>query len=283
MTDIPPLPGLLPPGSAGASSELRPAKISDRFVAYCLDLVPFAAGFCASLFILMVKLQAVPPTQQSVMRIGLLWAGLLLAYQFAGNVTGGTVGKRLMGLRVVRRDGGPLGVLRSLARSVGYFVSTPLCNFGFLIALVHPESRTLHDLVSGALVVEDRYKDPAETWMLFLAALCAVCVLFFGNIYFARVRPLPSDMLAVQKAREGLVILAQIQDEYKARHGVYTKSAADLAETSGDPEEFRKAMLEIYEPNRFRIEAGTRKYRISAAAKDRHKTRVSIEGPLPQP
>jgi len=271
-----PDPSILP-GSAPV--ELCPAKISDRFVAYFLDLLPFLGGFIASLFVILVKLQAAPPNQETVACLGALWTGLLLLYQFVGNLTGGTVGKRLMGLRVVRRDGAPLGLGRSLVRTVGYLISTPLCNFGFLIALFHPESRALHDILSGALVVETRAKNTAEAFILFLAAVCAICALFFGNIYLALNRPFPADLLAVEKAREGLKVLARIEEAYQAKNGSYTKSLADLAEASGDAAEFKKAMLVIFDPHLFRIEAGMGKYRISAAAQDRKKTRVAVEGP----
>lgn len=269
-----------PAASPAAPEELSPAKISDRFVAYFLDVLPFLIGFGASLYVILFK-YGTAPTPEVIRPLSAAWAGLLVLYQFAGNLSGGTVGKRLMGLRVVRRDGSPLGFVRSLARAVGYLLSTPFFNFGFVIALFHPESRALHDILSGALVVETRAKNLAETFILFLAAVCAVSALYLGNIFFTLSQPLPSDLLALEKAQDGIKILARIEDSYKAKHGSFTKSLADLAEASGDAAEFRKAMAEIFDPNLFRIEAGTSKYRISAAAKDRKKTRVSIVGPLP--
>ena len=173
MGDISPLSPLLSAGG-GADLELCPAKISDRFVAYLLDVLPFLVGFALHFFIAAFKLRTAPPDRQMLVHMGALWVGLLSLYQFVGNLVGGTVGKKLMGLKVVRRDGTPLGFLRSLARAAGYLASTPLFNLGFLVALLHPESRALHDLFSGALVVEARVKNPAETLVLFLAAVCAV-------------------------------------------------------------------------------------------------------------
>ena len=87
-------------GGEGSSQELVPAKFSDRFVAYFLDTAPFAAGFIATLFIVLVKFQAMPPTGRSVLRLGALWFGLAFLYQFAGNLCGGSVGKSR-----ARRDG----------------------------------------------------------------------------------------------------------------------------------------------------------------------------------
>jgi len=279
-----PMPETSPlPAPGGSEVELAPAKVSDRFVAFLLDLAPFLGGFIVSMLFIEFKLRPAPPSAGTFLHAGALWAGLLLAYQFVGNLIGGTVGKRLMGLKVVRLDGRPLGVARSLVRAVGYFLSMPLCNLGFLIAFVHPDSRTLHDLLSGALVVETRAKNSAEAFILFLGAACAICALFFGNIYYDLHKPLPSDLLAVQKAQEGLRIMAQIEEAYKARNGSYTSALPDLVESSGDPAEFRKAMADIFDPNRFRIELGVGKYRISGVAKDRAKTWVRIEGPRPAP
>ncbi|MCX5794151.1 MAG: RDD family protein [Elusimicrobia bacterium] len=283
MAETSPVSGFAAAPPAGGEVELAPAKVSDRFVAFLLDLAPFLGGFIASMFFIGYKLHPGPIAQATFFRIGALWAGLSLAYQFVGNLIGGTVGKRLMGLKVVRLDGRPLGLARSLARAVGYFISMPLCNLGFLIAFLHPQSRTLHDILSGALVVEAHAKDPAEAFILFLAAACAICALFFGNIYYDLHKPLPSDLLAVQKAQEGLRIMAQIEEAYKAKNGTYTSALPDLVEASGDPAEFRKAMADIFDPNLFRIELGVGKYRISGVAKDRARTRVRIAGPLPPP
>jgi uncharacterized RDD family membrane protein YckC len=283
MSATSPVPGFASAAGSSAEIELAPAKVSDRFVAFLLDLVPFLGGFAASMFVFESKLRQVSPFPGALLHIAALWTGLLMAYQFVGNLTGGTVGKRLMGLKVVRLDGRPLGVARSLVRAVGYLLSMPLCNLGFLIAFVHPDSRTLHDLLSGALVVETRAKNPAEAFILFLAAACAICALFFGNIYYDLHQPLPSDLLAVHKAQEGLKIMAQIEEAYRAKNGSYTSVLPDLVEASGDPAEFRKAMADIFDPNLFRIELGVGKYRISGVAKDRAKTRVRIEGPQPPP
>ncbi|MBI5631154.1 MAG: RDD family protein [Elusimicrobia bacterium] len=240
--------------------ELRPAKISDRFIAYILDAAPFACGYILH-------------------RVPLLWLGLYFFYQFLGNLLGATIGKRLMGLQVLRRDGQPLGVFRALLRALGYGLSTPFFNFGFVVAFFQPESRTLHDMISGSLVVEARAKNQGEAGLLFLAAALLITALFGGTIYLYKTNPTLSDILAVEKARDGLKILARIEEEYKRSHGAYTSSLSDLAQASGDVEEFKAAMSKIFDPNLFQIQAGNRGYRLSAAAKDRRKTRVTLAGP----
>ncbi len=269
------------PLAPAESIELRPAKINDRFIAYVLDAAPFAAGYALTLILAILKLRLAPDSREFHLKVAAVWAGLYLLYQFVGNALGATAGKRLMGIRVVSKDGEPLGLFRSLARALGYALSTPLFNFGFIIALFHPESRALHDILSGSLVVEARPKNPAEAGILFLGAICLVVSMYAGTIFLYRTMPTRADLLAVDKAKDGLMVLARIEEAYKASHGTYTQSLGDLALASGDVEQFKSAMGELFDANLFQIQAGNRGYRISAAARDRRRTRVAIEGPPP--
>lgn len=66
-----------------------------------------------------------------------------------------TIGKKLMGLHVVRPDGEPLDPLQSLARLCGYAFSLMPLGFGFLLAAFKPY-RALHDYLVGSIVVRTR-------------------------------------------------------------------------------------------------------------------------------
>jgi uncharacterized RDD family membrane protein YckC len=69
---------------------------------------------------------------------------------------GGTFGKLICGLRVVRPDGEALGFFRCLSRETikGLFSSQFFC-LGYIIALFTSENRTLHDLVCDTRVVRN--------------------------------------------------------------------------------------------------------------------------------
>ena len=69
---------------------------------------------------------------------------------------GQTVGKMAMAIKVVRRDGHPLGVGTALLRLVGYLFSTLLLFAGFLMIAFDPQRRALHDRLADTLVVEPR-------------------------------------------------------------------------------------------------------------------------------
>lgn len=259
--------------------ELRPATFNDRLIAFVIDALPFVLGFTATLYAAVVRKHLLPDAVDTVKKVGGAWFALFLLYQAAGNAAGATIGKRLMGLRIVRKDGQPLGFFRGLVRAAGYALSTPLCNWGFVLALVHPESRAFHDLLAGSVVVEPKPKSGAESSLLFIAAVLTLAAMYGGSIYVYLNAPTPNDLLAVEKAREGLMIMAQIEESHRAKGDRYSSSLAELAADSGDPETFRTSMAAIFDPNRFQLEAGNRAYRITAYALDRKRTRVSVEGP----
>lgn len=272
MTEMTPLSGF----ASFDAVELRPAKINDRFIAYLFDTLPFVAGYYFSLVVLMTKM---PQLTGLAAKLAGVWAGLYCFYHFLATLSGGTLGKRLLGIQVVDWEGNSPGAARSLIRAVGNVLSTPLCNFGYLVALFHPESRALHDILAGTLVVESRPKSSAESGIFFLVAISSVIAMFGGSFYLTLTQPTPTDLRAIAKAREGLKIMASIEEAYKASHPAYTESLADLAGASGDVERFKSAMEELFDPGLFEIKAGNKRYRITAAAKDRKKTRVTIEGP----
>lgn len=258
--------------------ETRAARFSDRFVAYLLDGLPFAAGASATVWILIGPL-AKAPTPELLALIGASWVTMVFGYQLVGNLIGGTIGKRLLGLRVVARDGGPPGFPRSLIRAAMWLVGSTAGNFGFLIALFNRENRALHDYASGTVVVEAYRKSAAEGAALFLAGAVAAIGLFVFQIYTGWIQSTPLDKAAVAKAHEGLAVIARVQEAYKDKHGTYATSIDQLAEASGDPAEFRTAMAMLFHPEPFKMEAGNRGWRIRAAARDRHRTPVVREGP----
>jgi len=256
---------------------LRPARFSERFVAYLLDTLPFVFGSVAALWVWGSFLQR-PMTNGVMAADGLLWVSAAVLWQFAGNLTGGTPGKRLMGLRVVDAVGETPGFVRAFVRAFAWlFLSTPFANFGFWLALFQPRTRALHDLAAGTYVVEHgpRRSDGA---LAFLLAGAAAVAMFSLQYWVNIVRLRPDDIIAIEKADNGLFVLAQIEEAYREKHGTYTDSLNDLANASGDAELFRSAMLDVFRPRPFRLQAGNMRWRVVAAAKDRRNTLVTRQG-----
>ena len=93
-----------------------------------------------------------PPAFQ---RLQMTIAFLILLYDTAFiALRGATPGKQLFGLYVVRADGSRIGWGRALAR---HLLTALTLNFtlglGFLVVVLHPDKRGLHDLICDTVVV----------------------------------------------------------------------------------------------------------------------------------
>lgn len=258
--------------------ELRPAGFSERLIAYLIDTLPFVVGAAAAMWAWRAVLDRA--ASLAVMAADMaIWLLLSAAWQFLGTIGGATPGKALMGLRVVRADGSAPGVWRAFVRAAAWLVlSTPLANFGYWMALFNPRTRTLHDYLAETYVVEYGPRRSNGALAFLLAALACVG-LWSLQYWINEIRPRPKDVFAVLAADNGLMVIAQIEEEYKRKNGTYTNSLDDLAQASGDPVLFRSALLDVFRPRPFRIEAGNVGWRVTAAAKDRRGTLVTRRGP----
>jgi uncharacterized RDD family membrane protein YckC len=86
---------------------------------------------------------------------GLLF-GLSALYQiYLGGVLGQTLGKRLLGLRVISSRGEAPGPLVASVRFLTMVLSLALAGLGFLWCIFDRERRALHDHLSGTYVILD--------------------------------------------------------------------------------------------------------------------------------
>jgi len=132
----------------------RPAGFWIRAVALAIDLVIFAL-VQASLGMLATRLLG--PTSAanggqppSVILFTLLFtAGYTTVLH---TVAGQTVGKNLVGIRVVGTDGALLTAGPALLRYLACYISAIPLGFGFLVAGLRRDKRALHDLIAGSRV-----------------------------------------------------------------------------------------------------------------------------------
>ncbi len=69
-------------------------------------------------------------------------------------VRGQTLGKKICGLTIVKKDGSDVTIGNILIRNLlGYLLTVLTLGLGFLIAAVNSSGRTLHDLLAGTIVV----------------------------------------------------------------------------------------------------------------------------------
>lgn len=140
------------------------AGLVTRAVALAIDggvaLLLFAVGGIAVSLVMAALNVADFGTTASLLGAGTVWFGFLSAYFVLCWATSGqTLGMRMMGLRLVGHDGTPPNLCRAIIRYVGRALSIALLFTGYLLVLVHPRRRTLHDILAGTFVV---YSDVPE-------------------------------------------------------------------------------------------------------------------------
>jgi uncharacterized RDD family membrane protein YckC len=140
-----------------------------RATAWALDAVPFAAGGIALGRTLLREARAglgapdgldglldlVARERVIALSVAAAVALALAVYAtLAHALAGATLGKRLLGLRVVGPDGGRPSPLRSAIRSALAVASAALLGLGFLLALFTRSGRALHDVIGRTWVVK---------------------------------------------------------------------------------------------------------------------------------
>lgn len=147
---------LAPPPTPGAY-----AGFVTRLIAMTIDLLiitgfntilTFIGGFMVEFFQVSERTITVVTILGVIVSIFFLILYFLILWMLAGQ----TIGKAIMGLRIVRTDGERINLRRAVIRLAGYWLSAILF-LGYLWALVDSRRQTWHDKLAGTLVI---YADP---------------------------------------------------------------------------------------------------------------------------
>lgn len=134
----------------------RPARLVERLSAASIDLACLGALWAITLYfagrISHAGLIGLRPAWKYVVT-DLAFVGAFYASYFTGT-TGQTLGKILMGLRVVDTAGEPPGYLRALLRAILGVVGIALAFTGMIPVFFDPARRALHDRVFRTRVVK---------------------------------------------------------------------------------------------------------------------------------
>jgi uncharacterized RDD family membrane protein YckC len=138
--------------------DVAPAGIVRRAIALSVDLVVVTVleriGWAMA-----AGLAAIGPGLPLVAQaFGLTWLLVVpAAYFVLGHGTGGrTVGKWLLGARVVDEQGAPIGYVRALGRYVSMLIAVLPFGLGLVLAALRSDRRGVHDLLAGTRVVRER-------------------------------------------------------------------------------------------------------------------------------
>lgn len=109
-----------------------------------------------------VPLQVVRAHESKEIQVSFDFAGLLtfvvvVAYFSLTNCiwNGRTLGKRLLGIRVLSIRHGEMSLSRSIRRALAYSVSFVTFGLGFLEYFRHPNRQTVHDRIAETIVVKE--------------------------------------------------------------------------------------------------------------------------------
>lgn len=128
-----------------------------RVTAYLVDLI--VIGVIIGLLVVVVLLPA------TVISFGLLTGPMIallglipLAYHtlLVGGRHAATLGQRLLDLRVMDASGAPPDYAQAAVQCVLFYVTLALTGFLLLFVFLNPQRRTLHDWLSGTIVVRRR-------------------------------------------------------------------------------------------------------------------------------
>jgi len=121
---------------------VQKATFGQRFVGWIIDWV--------MLVVVSLILQLALKTFGTILSI-LVQVGYS-AY-FEGTQNGQTIGKKVAGLQVVPKAGGPMDLNKGIIRAVGKILSGIPCGLGYFWMLFDADKETWHDKIAGTTVV----------------------------------------------------------------------------------------------------------------------------------
>lgn len=69
-----------------------------------------------------------------------------------------TLGKQIVGLKVVTTNGAPITLQDALVRNLCKIISAAILMIGFIMVAFSVKKQGLHDMIAGTLVIEDKSK-----------------------------------------------------------------------------------------------------------------------------
>jgi signal peptidase I len=135
------------------------ASFGRRAAGFAIDYVfeaALAAAMCCVLLATLIPHVYTRDALKAVLAVTFLGPGALsFGYRWAGNAFGGTIGKRVVGIRVVRAGtDADAGAIRGLFRTLMAVVSGIPFGFGYVSAAWDNSGRAWHDKASGTAVVD---------------------------------------------------------------------------------------------------------------------------------
>jgi uncharacterized RDD family membrane protein YckC len=82
----------------------------------------------------------------------------MVYFTYFHGTTGQTLGKKLLGLRVVRTTGEPMTIGTAFLRWVGYAISGAILYLGFIWVIFDSRKQGWHDKIAGTYVIRTKHE-----------------------------------------------------------------------------------------------------------------------------
>ncbi len=129
-----------------------------RWIAYSLDMWIIGLFLRAGFYIIEA---ANPGSISGGSLTFVILGGAVLYYVWPYSSGGQTLGKKLLGIRVISIDGSPLNWRKGLLRTLGCGISDISFLLGYLWAIWDPDKQAWHDKIAGTTVVLKRSRSMA--------------------------------------------------------------------------------------------------------------------------
>jgi uncharacterized RDD family membrane protein YckC len=148
---------LLKPSASGAEGEFEPVGFWPRVGAHVLDQLILAAAGYLIFGAAPTNITTLPEIiQQMGSRMGYSFLISTLYYVGMNGHFGATLGKMVVGARIVNLDGSKIGYGKAFLRMLASFLSGILLCIGYLMVAFREDKRALHDLIVGTRVIYKR-------------------------------------------------------------------------------------------------------------------------------
>lgn len=255
------------------TEEITVASFFERIIAFLVDLAFFEIILIISFFFIL-KLDLLF-FQEDLM----IFTYVLLFLYFAC-AKGKTLGKFLVGIAVVNKDGfTPLTFTQGVLRAFGYILDVLTCFGGLLLGLFNKKHRALHDFIASSMVIRTREKSAGEEIALSALATITLCTIFLSSFYIMNKAPSRFDKNKIAQAKYQLERLAYLEELHKENFGTYTKDLTRLALISGDGVQLNRDLQKAFRRKGFKIylTKDNSAYKIEGRAKDAKNTLVFQE------
>lgn len=135
----------------GFGRRLAASLLDGLLLGFLTFMLVTAIGFVA-LFIDMFRPEQIVPFDKLIILAAAIFS--LVYYVGYWSTSGQTLGKSMLGLKVVDRTGSPVSTGKAILRYVGYLISAAVFSLGFVWIAFDQKRQGWHDKIAGTYVVE---------------------------------------------------------------------------------------------------------------------------------